>query len=234
MDTIFKFKQFSIKQDATAMKVGTDGVLLGAWSTVKEGDLLDIGTGTGLIGLMLAQQTQTALIDAIEIEKQAYTQALENVNNCNWTDRITVHHCSIQNFKSDKKYDIIISNPPFFIDSTKAPDTQRNTARHTDNLSFSDLINSVNRLLKSDGLFSLILPIAEAQQFIELAKQQHLFLNRECFIKPNPRKPAKRILMEFSFRQKEITKTTLTIETETRHQYTKEYISLTKEFYLNF
>ncbi|MGB0882120.1 MAG: tRNA1(Val) (adenine(37)-N6)-methyltransferase [Vicingaceae bacterium] len=230
----FEFKHFSISQENTAMKVGTDGVLLGAWSINTEGTILDIGTGTGLIAIMLAQRTKTALIDAIEVERIAYQQAKENIQNCKWSNRIKAHHLPIQEFKSHKKYDTIISNPPFFTNSTKAPKTERNTARHTDNLSFNDLIESVVRHLKPTGIFSLILPITESEHFIELAIQKHLFLNRKCIVQPNPTKPAKRVLMEFSFEQKELIKETLIIETETRHQYTKEYISLTQDFYLKF
>lgn len=234
MQTPFQFKKFTIQQNNTAMKVGTDGVLLGAWSTLKEGNALDIGTGTGLIALMLAQRTKTTLIDAVEIEKSAYAQSLKNVNNSNWSSRITAYNTSIQNFNSDKKYDLIISNPPFFIDSTKASNGQRNTARHTDKLLFSDLINSVIRLLKIDGIFSLILPTSEAKQFLKLAEVEKLFLNKECIVSPNSSKPAKRVLMEFSFIQKQLITEELTIETETRHHYAKEYISLTQDFYLNF
>jgi len=216
------------------MKVGTDGVLLGAWSCVNEGNILDIGTGTGLIAIMLAQRTKTALIDAIEIEKDAYNQAFENISNSDWSTRITTHFNSIQNYHPNKKYDLIISNPPFFKNSTKAPSKERNTARHNDDLSFEDIINAVLRLLKPEGIFSLILPINESIHFIKLANKNNLFLNKECFVKPNRTKPAKRVLMQFSFINSDIQKEDLTIETETRHQYTKEYISLTKDFYLNF
>jgi tRNA1Val (adenine37-N6)-methyltransferase len=239
--TSFQFKQFSITQNTTAMKVGTDGVLLGAWCSCREGELLDIGTGTGLIAIMIAQRAKATLIDAVEIEATAYQQTLENISNCSWSDRISAYHSSIQEFcpnlsadKAGKKYDGIISNPPFFVDATKAPNSERNTARHTDDLSFTDLIDAVVRLLNPDGIFSLILPITESIEFIQLAKEQKLFINRKCIVKPNPAKPAKRVLMEFSFHKKEIIKEELTIETETRHQYTKEYISLTQDFYLNF
>lgn len=230
----FNFKQFSIQQNNTAMKVGTDGVLLGAWTTVKNGTILDIGTGTGLIAIMLAQRSKTALIDAIEVEEDAHNQAKENISSCNWKNRISAHHLPIQNFKPTTQYDLIISNPPFFLASTKAPNEERNTARHTDSLSFDDLIASVIRLLNSEGIFSLILPINEAELFINIATTQHLFLNKKCVIKPNPTKPAKRVLMEFSFSKTDIVSEELTIETATRHQYTKEYISLTQDFYLKF
>lgn len=230
----FKFKQFSIHHNNTGMKVGTDGVLLGAWISIREGNILDIGTGTGLIAIMLAQRSKKTLIDALEVEDEAYKQAKENIAACNWKNRISTHHIPAQNFKPTTKYDLIISNPPFFLASTKAPNEERNTARHTDSLSFDDLIASVIRLLNSDGIFSLILPINEAELFTDLATTQHLFLNKKCVIKPNPTKSAKRVLMEFSFSKTDIVSEELTIETATRHQYTKEYISLTQDFYLKF
>jgi len=230
----FKFKQFSIHHNNTGMKVGTDGVLLGAWISIREGNILDIGTGTGLIAIMLAQRSKKTLIDALEVEDEAYKQAKENIAACNWKNRISTHHIPVQNFKPTTKYDLIISNPPFFLASTKAPNEERNTARHTDSLSFDDLIASVIRLLNSDGIFSLILPINEAELFTDLATTQHLFLNKKCVIKPNPTKSAKRVLMEFSFSKTDIVSEELTIETATRHQYTKEYISLTQDFYLKF
>mgnify|MGYP000265313344 CR=1 FL=1 len=230
----FQFKKFSIEQNCAAMKVGTDGVLLGAWSTIKESNVLDIGTGTGLISIMLAQRNPSVIIDAVELELDAFKEALTNTKNCVWSNRINVYNNAIQKFESQKKYDTIISNPPFFIDSTKAPKSDRNSARHTDELSFNDLITNVTQLLNPEGIFSLILPITEAEQFILLAKEEKLFLNRKCVVKPNQTKPTKRVLMEFSLQQKELIKEALTIETATRHQYTKEYISLTKDFYLKF
>lgn len=230
----FQFKKFSVAQNSSAMKVGTDSVLLGAWSTIKEGNILDIGTGTGLIALMLAQRSKNSKIDAVEMELDASIEAITNANNSDWAEKITIHNCAIQDFEPTKKYNLIISNPPFFIDSTKSPISNRNSARHSDNLSFIDLIKSITLHLKYDGISSLILPTIEAEQFIKQAKQQNLHLNKKCIVKPNSIKPAKRILMEFSFNQTEIIHENLTIETETRHQYTKEYISLTREFYLNF
>ena len=216
------------------MKVGTDGVLLGTWSKAANGNTLDIGTGTGLIALMLAQRTKIALIDAIEIDVAASKEAQENFNTSNWNDRLTIFNEAIQNYAPQKKYNSIVSNPPFFIGATKAPETNRNTARHTDNLSFAELINAVKSLLADDGTFSLILPINEAKQFIQLAFEAQLYLNRKCIVKPNPTKAAKRVLMEFSFNETTILQEKLTIETEKRHVYTEEYISLTKDFYLKF
>jgi tRNA1Val (adenine37-N6)-methyltransferase len=230
----FQFKHFSITQENTAMKVGTDGVLLGAWSKAINGNTLDIGTGTGLIALMLAQRTKTALIDAIEIDEAASKEALENFKNSNWWDRLTIINKPLQNYTAQKKYNSIVSNPPFFIDATKAPETNRNTARHTDSLSFAELIKSAKSLLARDGVFSLILPVDEAEQFIKMAFEAQLHLNRKCLVKPNPTKAAKRVLMEFSFNKSTLLEGELTIETTKRHVYTEEYISLTKEFYLKF
>lgn len=234
MQTPFQFKQFSVTQANTAMKVGTDGVLLGAWCSLSNKHILDIGTGTGLIALMLTQRTRTALIDGLEIDKIASQEAQENFSNSDWSDRLTIINTAAQDYQPTKKYELIVSNPPYFIDATKAPVNKRNTARHTDNLSFTELIEAVKRLLVEDGVFALILPVNEANLFIELANEQYLFLNRKCLVKPNPNKAPKRVLMEFSFTQTPIIEEELTIETEKRHEYTKEYISLTKDFYLKF
>ncbi|MDF1672689.1 MAG: methyltransferase [Vicingaceae bacterium] len=230
----FQFKQFSITQENTAMKVGTDAVLLGAWSKTTEGNILDIGTGTGLIALMLAQRTQTALIDTIEIDEATSKEAQENFIKSNWKNRLTSINSSLQDFHPSKRFDLIISNPPFFIDATKAPENKRNTARHSDSLSFYELIKAVKHLLADNAFFSLILPINEAKHFIEIAFEAQLYLNRKCMVKPNPTKAAKRVLMELSFNETTIIEEELTIETEKRHIYTEEYITLTKDFYLKF
>lgn len=228
----FQFKQFTIKQDKCAMKVGTDGVLLGSWVSPVKGNLLDIGCGTGLIALMIAQRVQDAKIDAIDINELAYFQALENVESTSWRKRVNVHHSSLQQFNQDKKYDLIFTNPPYFVQAFKAPNEARNTARHTDELSFDVLLDSVVNLLLKSGVFSLILPVKESNYFIELAVNKGLFLNRKCEVKPNYIKPVKRIMMEFSFTETQLKEESLTIETEKRHHYTKEYISLTQDFYL--
>lgn len=216
------------------MKVGTDGVLLGAWTKIPNGNVLDIGSGTGLIGLMIAQRNQNCLIDSIEIDENAFLQTSENSSNCKWKNRINAFHTSLQNFNPDKKYQLIVSNPPFFVNVTKAENLSKNTARHTDELSYSDLLHNVSKLLISDGVFSLILPVFSEIDFCNLAKENHLFLNRICYVKPNADKNAKRILMEFSFTSKPSIIENLTIETDERHHYTEDYRNLTKEFYLNF
>ncbi|MBW6482123.1 MAG: methyltransferase [Vicingaceae bacterium] len=233
MSAPFQFKEFSVEQEHCAMKVGTDGVLLGAWTTIKSGSALDIGTGTGLIALMLAQRSQNLIIDAIDIEKSAYFQAEININKSKWNSRIAVHHSSLQSFYPNKIFDTIISNPPFFVKSYQPPQNERAIARHNEQLSFEDLIIHVVRLLKPDGIFSLILPMNEAVDFICNAFSQGLFLNRKCEVKPNLTKATKRILLEFSkTKPNTVIEESLTIETEKRHYYTEDYKKLTGNFYL--
>jgi len=234
MSNTFRFKQFTIKQDKTAMKVGTDGVLLGAWSSITEKSILDIGTGTGLIALMLAQRTKKATIDAIEIEEQAYLQTLENSTNSKWAKRIRAHHVSIQNFTPFKKYQLIVSNPPYFNRSFKSPKGERTIARHTSSLSYEDLITAVVSWLDISGNFSVVLPVKEGSLFINMATNRRLFLNKKCLVKPNPNKKPKRTLLSFSFQEKTIEESEIIIETEIRHDYTPEYKALTQDFYLAF
>jgi tRNA1Val (adenine37-N6)-methyltransferase len=234
MSAKFQFKQFAIQQNLCAMKVGTDGVLLGAWTKTPNGTVLDIGSGTGVIGLMIAQRNPNCFIDAIDIDENAFLQTKTNAENCPWNNRINVFHTSLQDFKPNKKYQLIVSNPPFFVNSSKSGNAAKNTARHTDELSFEDLLHSVANLLLPDGIFSVVLPFAAAQEFTELAKTHQLYLNRWCKVKPNLAKPPKRVLMEFALHQQTLEQETLTIETNQRHVYTPAYQNLTKEFYLEF
>jgi tRNA1Val (adenine37-N6)-methyltransferase len=232
MSAPFRFKKFTIQQDKSAMKVGTDSVLLGAWISPIEGNLLDIGCGTGLLALMLAQRIEHADIDAIDIDENAYLQASENIILSDWSNKISVFKTALQKFKTAKKYQLIFTNPPYFVESFKAPEKARSTARHTDDLPFEVLIDSVLNLLDKFGIFALILPVVEANLFINLATQKGLFLNRKCEVKPTINKPVKRVMMEFSLVETELKEEQITIETDKRHQYTKEYISLTQDFYL--
>lgn len=233
----FTFKRFRIYQAGSAMKVGTDGVLLGAWASLdgSETNILDIGTGTGLIALMAAQRTVSAHIDAVEIDEQSAFQARENVRESPWNDRVGVHHTCVQEFANhtENRYDRIISNPPFFVDSLKAPDAGRSTARHTDELSLDDLLSCVVRLLHSNGLFSVIYPVNEAAVFEEKAQKRGLLPCRKTRVRGNPDAPVKRVLTEFSFQMKPVAENELVIESS-RHQYTDEYKALTRDFYLKF
>lgn len=217
------------------MKIGTDGVLLGAWASLKNNanSILDIGSGTGIIALQLAQRSDAEIIDALEIDDNAYEQAVENFENSDWGDRLFCYHASLQQFVNeiDDKYDLIISNPPFYNDDFETKNEARNTARFTSSLPFNELLISISKLLDKDGLFSTIIPFKEEQYFIELASKVHLFPSRICRVKGTPKSNIKRSLLEFSFRQSETEITELAIEIE-RHLYTENYKELVKSFYL--
>ncbi len=232
----FAFKQFKIVQDKCAMKVGTDAVLLGSWVNASNAKtILDIGTGTGIIALMLAQKS-SARIDAIDIDLNAFIQATENVNDCKWKDRIEIHHISLQQFakESDHKYDLIVSNPPYFIDSSKASEESRTNARHTDQLPFKDLLDGVLKLLNPNGKFYVILPTKESELFREDAEKHKLFLTKVTRVITRTDKPEKRLLMRFEFIQRAFSEDSITIEKDERHSYTDEYKELTKDYYLAF
>lgn len=233
----FVFKQFSVNQDRCAMKIGTDGVLLGAWASIENNPfaILDIGAGTGIIGLMLAQRSNAEVIDAIEIDDEAYEQCVDNFELSSWGDRLFCYHASLDEFVNEieDKYELIISNPPFYSETYKTDNKQRDIARFQDALPFNHLIESAAKLLTEDGKFAVIIPFKEETYFIELASKLKLYPNRILHVKGNPNSEIKRSLLEFSFREseKEIIKNILIIET-IRHQYTDDYINLTKDFYL--
>jgi tRNA1Val (adenine37-N6)-methyltransferase len=233
----FIFKQFRINQQDAAMKVGTDGVLLGAWAELDgtERRMLDIGTGTGVIALMAAQRAPQARIDAVEIDENAARQARQNAEASPWADRLQVYNASVQNFARDaaERYDLILSNPPFFVDSLKAPDAARSAARHTDTLSFDDLAAAADRLLTPAGRFAAIYPTEEAAVFQRVAGGYGLFPCRRLQVKSTPQGAFKRTLTEFSRRETAIAEEELTIETAPL-RYTAEYIALTRDFYLKF
>ncbi len=237
-NSYFQFKQFRIEQSDAAMKVGTDGVLLGAWTNVAPNErILDVGTGSGLIALMVAQRTNLQSdIDAIEIDSKSYQQAVDNFVNSDFSSKIRAYNTSFQEYSKDVKlyYDKIISNPPFFVNSLQAKDKARSLARHTDELPFIDLIEGARKLLDPKGTLSVILPVVEGDLFCRIALLEHFFLKRRTEVFPNPNKPAKRLLLEFSLQQCETIYSDLTIENGVRHHYTEGYIHLTKDFYLNF
>ena len=231
---MFQFKQFTIHQEQTAMKVGTDGVLLGAWAEPERASfILDIGTGTGLLALMAAQRNPQARIDAVEIEPEAAKQARENVTASPWNERIEVHPLSVFDFTPKHLYDCILCNPPFFINSTKNPDKGRSLARHTDTLSPIALAKTVSDLLAPQGYFYLVLPPTEANVFIEHAHCQQLHIARITHVLPNPDKVPKRFLMKFG-RTEMVPETDELVVELSRHEYSPEYIRLTKDFYLKF
>ncbi len=233
MSENFKFKQFIIWHDKTAMKVGTDGVLLGAWTQNNNPEnILDIGTGTGLIAIMLAQKTN-AKITAIDLNTEAYLQTKQNISLCKWKDKISAENISFQDFyqKQKTKFDLIVCNPPFFENSLKSQNKQREIARHTNWLPFEELIEGVSQIISDNGIFSLILPAQSEQKFKNLCEQKLLFCSRKTIVKPNYYKNSKRSLLEFSKTKTEKQTTTLVIEKE-RHVYTCEYKEITGGFYL--
>ena len=232
----FKFKQFTIVQEKSAMKVGTDGVLLGAWTNCQHAkNILDIGTGTGLIALMLAQQSQ-AQIDAVEIDKNAAEEAQLNIQNSPWHNRVSVFNIPLQKFAQNKhkKYDLIVSNPPYFSKSKKAQQIARNIARHNDTLSVTDLLNGVNLLLTDNGEFNVIIPTEGHLKFIDTAKDIHLYCVKKLWVKPTPEIHPKRILLAFNKLKSNCIENTMVVESGGRHQYSAEYMELTKCFYLAF
>jgi len=228
---VFRFKQFSIDDSRCAMKVGTDAVILGAWTKMStEGPILDIGTGCGIIALMAAQRSN-GHITAIEIDEGAALQSKENFEYSPWSERIDLIQGAVQQFKPEISFDQIISNPPFFKNALKATDQKRNIARHNDSLSFESLLVSIDRLLTENGTFAFILPTTEAFELITLASVHQFHLNRYCTVLSREGKSPNRIMAEISRHESETIKETLCIR-DSNNQYTAEYKELTKDFYL--
>lgn len=233
----FSFKQFTIHQDRCAMKVGTDGVLLGVLApTIDSGRILDIGTGTGLVGIMLSQRSPQSMVTGVELDANAAKQAEENATSTGW--KIKIINKSIQDFSSqcEEKFDLIVSNPPYFINSLKAPEKNRNTARHTDELSYEELIESAEKLLSEEGKFSVIIPYSEEENFIGIANKRNLIAESSVRIIPKVGKDPKRSVITFCRCKNKINcninVTELVIEKEERHCYSDEFKKLTADFYL--
>ena len=233
----FKFKKFTVDQDQCAMKIGTDGVLIGAWASLENypSNILDIGTGTGVISLILAQRSNAENIEAVEIDDDAYEQATSNFENSPWGDRLFCYHASIQEFASEmsdeEPYDLIISNPPFYTEDYKTNDKARDTARFTDAMPFQHLIVCAKHLLSEIGKFVVIIPTKEEVEFLKISEENGLHLQTKCNVRGTGSSPIKRVMIELGFDKITPTITSLTIEIE-RHKYTPEYIELVKDFYL--
>lgn len=261
-DLPFHFKQFTIQQDRCAAKVGTDGVLLGAWTSLEQcpDSILDIGTGTGVIALMLAQRSTAQTIDALELDENAYEQATENFEASDWGDRLFCYHAHLYEFATEieEQYDLIVSNPPFYeapsLPSASQPHRQaslpkgenfmsesRINARFDSAMPFELLLGAVQNLLSPDGRFAVILPFHREQEFIDLAERGGLLPNRITRVQGTPISEVKRSLMEFCFRKpalpagRSIKSNSITnnliIEKE-RHNYTAPYKRLVQDFYL--
>ena len=217
------------------MKIGTDGVLLGAVASLKNRptSILDIGAGTGVIALMLAQRSEAETIDAVELDNQAYEQCVENFEASEWADRLFCYHASFQEFyeEMDETYDCIVSNPPFFEENVSSTSIARDNARQNRALPFEELIKGVGKLLAINGVFVLIVPTNQEKKVLDLADQHQLWPFEILRVKGNPNVPPKRSIVQFSHAKVSVLEEELTIEIE-RHQFTREYIQLTKDFYL--
>jgi tRNA1Val (adenine37-N6)-methyltransferase len=233
----FSFKQFTVYQDQCAMKVGTDGVLLGSWTDVKKASrILDVGTGTGLIAIMLAQRSP-ALIDGVEIEKNACLQARKNATGSPWHKRIKLYHDSIQHYSETKSssYDVIVSNPPFFQNSLKPSVRSKTIAKHDVGLNYSTLLSCSAKLLKPGGRLSFIIPAVGQREFISRADFHRLQPSRLTWVRPAPGKEFSRCLIEFTgMTGISCSENELIIRKSDLKTYAEEYIELTRDFYLGF
>ena len=232
----FNFKQFSVQQDKCAMKIGTDSVLLGAWCPIDNNpfSVLDIGAGTGVLSLMLAQRSHAEQIDALEIDEDAYEQCVENFEASPWSDRLFCFHAGLDEFieEPEDEYDIIISNPPFYSEDYKTDNSQRDLARFQDAMPFEELVEAADLLLSENGIFAVIIPYKEEESFIDLCTEVELFPVKVTRVKGSNTTPIVRSLLAFKrFELSTLTADELVIEIN-RHEYTDDYINLTKDFYL--
>lgn len=234
---IFRFKQFNIDQKEAPFKVGTDGIILGAWcNTSNCNSSLDIGTGTSIIALILAQRTKKP-VTALEINETAFTQALKNIANSPWNEQVQLFNQSFQDYcnNSATKFDLIVSNPPYFINSLKSDNPNKSAARHNDTLTHKDILFHSKKVINDNGKLCVVLPIVEGLQFIESAKAMDWHLTKLTSVYPNPKKPVKRYLIELQLKPNELIEDSIIIETGLkRHDYTEEYKSLTRDFYIIF
>ncbi|MCA0349427.1 MAG: methyltransferase [Bacteroidetes bacterium] len=233
---MFSFKKFTVQQDQCAMKVGTDSVLLGAWCPVDNNpfSILDIGAGTGILSLMLAQRSNAEQIDAIEIDENAYEQCVENFENSPWSDRLFCFHAGLDEFvaEPEEEYDIIISNPPFYSEDFKTDNSQRDLARFQDALPFEELVEAANLLLSENGIFAVIIPFKEEERFIDLCAEVELFPVKVTRVKGTHNTLVVRSLLAFKRYELSVLEADELVIEINRHEYTDDYINLTKEFYL--
>lgn len=237
-EQVFRFKGFEVNHSRSAMKIGTDAVLLGAWTSVDESvtSILDIGAGTGILALQLAQRSYAETIDAVEIDPDAFEECVDNFENSPWGDRLYCYHASFSEFYAeiDDKYDLIISNPPYFAEQPNfdVQNTPREKARFQEHLSFEDLLKGVSILLSEHGEFSVVLPFSEQERFISVANAYQLYPSSILNVKGQPASPIKRTFIKFRRNKTDdISRRELTIE-HARHEYTQEYMDLVKDFYL--
>jgi tRNA1Val (adenine37-N6)-methyltransferase len=232
-ETTFRFKQFTIHQDHCAMKVGTDAVLLGAWVQVNGSQrILDIGTGTGIIALMIAQKSG-GIIHAVDIDEGAFQQCRENFRISPWYNRLLPFHISFQEFadSSTIKYDLVVSNPPYFHHASKPPEELRSQARHHDQLTFDDLILGTKKILAPGGKLCVILPYKEGMEFMDIAMRNGLFCQRMMKVKTKQERPDKRVMMEFTGHFGVMEESCIIIHDDI-DQFSDDYRKLTGDYYL--
>ena len=229
----FRFKQFEVWHDRCAQKVGTDGVLLGAWAKADECEnILDIGTGSGLIALMMAQRAPKAKVVGIEIDEAAAQQAQENVSKSPFQSRIEIVQSDVRDYSSPVAFDCIVCNPPFFVEETLPDDSQRAMARHTAHLAFLELIEVVSRLISPTGTFNVILPTSSANDFVNQCFMNGLYLVRQCRISTVVNKKPKRVMLSFSKTGKGDYNTETIVLQERDGSRSEAYQKLTEDFYL--
>jgi tRNA1Val (adenine37-N6)-methyltransferase len=234
----FEFKQFSVQQEFCAMKVCTDACLFGAWVAQKMASenvasSLDVGAGTGLLSLMLAQKLDRALINAIEIDEAASKQANENFENSLWKKRLHLSHCAAQNFVSETQFDLIISNPPFFENALKSDDAKRNIALHENGLALDELIKIANKFLKDDGKFAVLLPHLRTNYFEKLASENGFYLKERLLVKQSPKHTCFRSILLFQKKYVEFIKEGSIEIKNAENEYSSAFIALLKDYYLH-
>lgn len=232
-NSFFRFKRFCIHHDRCAMKVGTDGVLLGAWGYVEGKRILDIGTGTGLIALMAAQRNPQAMVTGIDIDEEAVLQAQENISKSPFADHVSCTLQDVTTFCPEEPFDAILCNPPFFTENTLPDDTIRALARNSRKLPFSVLVKKVASLLNNNGKFSVIIPYGHMQEFISLCLTEKLYLNRSCIIRTKASKPPRRVLLTFSTIVCDMTDESELFLINNEGRQSLEYKKLTEPFYLS-
>jgi tRNA1Val (adenine37-N6)-methyltransferase len=235
-DNYFKFKQFTVHQEHAPFKITTDSVMLGAWADFEGAkNSLDIGAGTGILSLMAAQRIDAQIV-ALEPEPGSFIQAGLNIANSQWHDRITLVNNTVQEYNPDGNllFDVIITNPPFFNDSLPNPDAGKARARHSLTLSHHELLEAALRLMTPSGTMQLVLPVNEASLLIDKAISFGFHCQRRLNVKPTPTLPPARVLMALGYENMTLAESTIVIEKGGRHNYSEEYVSLTKDFYLKF
>jgi len=231
----FFFKKFGLFHHRSTMKIGTDAILLARWTEVSDNDdVIDIGTGCGLIPLMLAQKGIKSA-DAVEIDNDSYEEAAQNFSNSAWNSRLSAIHDDIKNYAEicEKKYDLVVSNPPFYFGDNIPEKAKKGLARHTNTLSYNDLLSAVKKIMKPEGRFSLVLPAIESKTFLKDAENQGFYLEKELLIVPIEGKEPNRINMQLVVSQVDNIKTETFVLRHPDHSFTKEYKDFLKDYYLH-